>query len=435
MKSMDRYEWNQDQTELVANDKGLIFQHPRYGKVADLHQDDFQIVGTYIDTFRQLFRGAMDLDLQTDIEESITLNLRTHQLLGQDWIIGKSAKCSGYQYRLQNNHLGLILLFKQFHAKSESPASHLKIECSPWFLDNRDPKQVDKYLMRLAKRILVSPEAYYPAIHLAVDVQGWAPDHDFSDKMRCKSKKRTQFNAMDRVEFNLSEISCIYDRGQSYSFGCANAVQMAVYNKTIQARKIDKFDYMEHKWQASTQLDEDTFGYDPEREVFRIETRFHHSVIQQFALGSCDTKTGEIGVKMNTYSDVIKHIHSLWQYGLKSFKLLYNRNYLEPIWSILQDDVVFKYPESSYKDNLHYKRYYKKPTSFSGKNYQLLLGNFLSACARESLPFETVLKELQSLSIWNSIALHYEDKQVEEIKLIERLEATYRERKLLGYCI
>ena len=122
MKALNRYEWNEDRTELVASDKGLIFQHPRYGKVADLYQEDFQIVGTYVDTFRQLFRGAMNQDLLTDIEDSISLNLQTQfQLLGQDWLIGKSAKCSGYQYRLQNNHLGLILLFKQYHAKSGKP--------------------------------------------------------------------------------------------------------------------------------------------------------------------------------------------------------------------------------------------------------------------------------------------------------------------------
>ena len=271
--------------------------------------------------------------------------------------------------------------------------------------------------------------------HLAVDVQGWEPEKEFADKMKCKSKKCSQFNGLDIVEFNLHEITGMYERGQSFLFGSAGRVQLSVYNKTLQAQKVDKFDYMEYKWKNSTLLDDGSSGYDSEREVFRIETRFHHSVVQQFALGSCDTRTGEIGVKMNTYSDVIQHIHSLWQYGLKSFQLTFNRNYLDPFWTILKDDVVFRYPESSYKDNLHYKRYYKKPTSFTGKNYQLILGNFLSAYARESIPFDTLLDELQSLKIWNSITLHYEEKETTEHQLIERLRDSYKERELMGYGI
>ena len=138
---------------------------------------------------------------------------------------------------------------------------------------------------------------------------------------------------------------------------------------------------------------------------------------------------------MNTYSQVINHIQALWKYGLKSFKLKYNSNYIDPIWTILQDDIVFKFPESSYTDNLHYKRYYKKATSFSGKNYQLYLGNFLSACARKSEPFKKVLKELQNRMIWNDIALHYEKNNTTENQLIERLNESYQQRILMGFNI
>ncbi|MRI32612.1 hypothetical protein EOPP23_06375 [Endozoicomonas sp. OPT23] len=435
MRTLDRFRWNGDQKALEADDKGLVFRHPRYGHIADFDEQGFQIVGTYVDTFRQLFRGRMNPNFHTDIEHSLDLKEKKFQLLGQNWILAKIGKNSGYQYRLQNSQIGLVILFKQFHAKAESPASHLKIECSPWFLDNRKPKEVDDYLKRLADRILVGAEAYYPAIHLAVDIQGWEPAQDFAHRMHSKSKKCSQYNGLEITEFNLHEITGVYEKGQSFCFGSANASQLAVYNKTLQAKKIDKFDYMEHKWRNSTLLDDGSSGYDPDRDVFRIETRFHHSVIQQFALGSCDIKTGEIGVRMNTYSEVLKHIHSLWQYGLKSFQFKYNRNYLDPLWTILKDDVVFKYPESSYKDNLHYKRYYKKATSFTGKNYQLMMGNFLSACARESVPFDTVLHELQSMTIWNSITLHYEDKETTEHQLIDRLRDSYTERELLGYGI
>ena len=435
MKPLERYELSDDQSKTFIGDKGLLFVHPRYGKVADLYEDNFQIVGTYVDTLRQLFRGRMNEDFLTDCEHSISLGEKTLPFLGLDWLIGKSSKSSGYQFRLQNNQLGVIIFFKMFHSKADSESSHLKIECSPWFLDSRSPKKVDQFLAKIARKILVCPEAHYPAIHLAVDMQGWKPDNNLSERMLCRSRRVAQYNGIDKAEYNVSEVSCIYDRSQSFKFGATGAVQLAIYNKTIQARTVDKFDYMEHKWHESTKTEEGSSGYDPDQDVFRVEVRFHHSVIQQFALGTCNKDTGEIGVKMHTYSDIINHIQALWQYGLKSFKLRYNSNYIDPIWTILQDDIVFKFPESSYTDNLHYKRYYKKATSFSGKNYQLVLGNFLSSCARKSLEFKTVLKELQNMIIWQDIALHYENNQTTEHQLIERLRESYQQRILMGYSV
>ncbi|WP_422450448.1 MULTISPECIES: hypothetical protein [unclassified Endozoicomonas] len=435
MKSLERYELSKDGAETIANDKGLLFVHPRYGKVADFYQDNFQIVGTYVDTLRQLYRGQMNPDFLVDCEESIEFGEKVFRFIGYDWLLGKSGKASGYQYRLQNNDLGIIVFFKMFHSKAESIGSHLKIECSPWFLDNRKPKAVDKFLDKIARKILNCAEPHYPAIHLAVDIQGWKPDSDFSERMLCRSRRVSQYNGIDKAEFNFSEISGIYDRSQSFKFGSAGAVQLAVYNKTIQAKSIDKFDYIEHKWEESTKLSDGNVGYDAQHDVFRVELRYHHSVIQQFALGTCNKETGEIGVNLKTYSQIIKHIQALWQYGLTSFKLKYNSNYLDPIWTVLQEDIEFTFPESSYEENLHYKRYYKKATSFSGKNYQLYMGNFLSACARKATPFCKVLKELQRSMIWSDIALHYEKNQTTENQLIEKLKKSYQERLLLGYGI
>lgn len=103
------------------------------------------------------------------------------------------------------------------------------------------------FFQRIAKKVLLGAEAHYPAIHLAVDIQGWRPDNELSERMHCRSRRSAQFNGFDKAEFNLSEISCTYDRSQSFKFGSASAVQLAIYNKTIQARTNDKLDYMEHK--------------------------------------------------------------------------------------------------------------------------------------------------------------------------------------------
>ncbi len=100
------------------------------------------------------------------------------------------------------------------------------------------------------------------------------------------------------------------------------------------------------------------------------------------------------------------------------------------------NDVVFT-PEgfSNQGQQLNYQRHYKKPDTFSGKNYQLYLGNFLSACARKRLSFEQVLEELQNSIIWNDIALYYENINTTEHELIERIREGYQERILLGYAI
>ncbi|MGI9278291.1 MAG: hypothetical protein ACR2PX_01485 [Endozoicomonas sp.] len=86
-----------------------------------------------------------------------------------------------------------------FHAKPETPSSHLKIECSPWFLDRRSPDEVEKYLNKIANKLLISPVPNYPAIHLAVDVQGWFPPEDFVNSVKCRSRRISQYNTFDSL--------------------------------------------------------------------------------------------------------------------------------------------------------------------------------------------------------------------------------------------
>ena len=70
--------------------------------------------------------------------------------------------------------------------------------------------------------------------------------------------------------------------------------------------------------------------------------------------------------------------------------------------------------------------------SFSDKNYQLVLGNFLSPCARNDLEFRTMMNAHQDLLIWQEIALHCEKNKTSEHQLIERLRASYQQRILMG---
>ncbi|WP_410966908.1 hypothetical protein, partial [Salmonella sp. SAL04277] len=85
---------------------------------------------------------------------------------------------------------------------------------------------------------------------------------------------------IERIEFDSS--ASVYGRGETYMFGSASGLQLCIYNKTLQARATDKLDYWSKVWAS---LNGDPFGdgdpaYKPEEDVWRLEFRFHHSVIQ-----------------------------------------------------------------------------------------------------------------------------------------------------------
>ena len=92
MKHLERYEPSEDGSTTNQTDKGLLFVHPKFGKVQDLYLDNFQIVGTYVDTLRQLFKGAMNLDFLTDIEDSLSFGEKLFVLSAMTGFWAKVAK-------------------------------------------------------------------------------------------------------------------------------------------------------------------------------------------------------------------------------------------------------------------------------------------------------------------------------------------------------
>lgn len=73
-------------------------------------------------------------------------------------------------------------------------------------------------------------------------------------------------------------------------------MQLAIYNKSLQAKSADKLDYWESVWRTLDNPFDATcpLNYNPEETVWRVELRFHHSIVQQFADGSCDAHTGAV---------------------------------------------------------------------------------------------------------------------------------------------
>ncbi|NQD81604.1 hypothetical protein HP436_15650, partial [Pseudomonas sp. CrR14] len=257
------------------------------------------------------------------------------------------------------------------------------IEVSPHAIDALSPERLQDRMDYYASAVLTHREINQCAVHLALDLQGWKPPVDLVARMHCRA--RTQRDISGINEINWTTKSSTYGRGETFMFGSASGVQLAIYNKTEQARATDKLDYWESVWKRRDSFDpQDPDNYDPDADVWRVELRYHHSIIQQFASGSIDLKSGAL-IDTSSFAAFAGHLDGLWRYGLRQFKLLCRPGYFEPIWTLIREDVRVDLPVDSLLDDTEYKRYYKTSRGFSGKNVELFLGNFISLLAREKV--------------------------------------------------
>lgn len=406
-------------SDLSPDDKGRFFIDAKEPAFCDL--SSVNILRCGVDTVRQLYRGVLKPGILTLFDKEFAF------LGGYEWATGRISRDSGYQYRLQNADLGLILLVKNFNVKIDSPGPHLKVEVSPHLIDEKSPKQLQAMIDALAHELLDTVDYNQAAVHLAIDLQGWEPPADIVARMHCRSRAVRQFDGVDTVDF--AGLSCTYGRGETYMFGSASGLQLCIYNKTLQAKATDKLDFWESVWrsQGNPFDDEDPANYDSEKPVWRVEFRFHHSVVQQFSEGS--TIGGE-AVCFQNFAELAPHLDGLLRYGFDAFKLLHRPGYYAPIWTLLAQDVRVQCGVDSFLDDTDYQRYYKTSSGFSGKNIELLLGNAISLAARERLTAEQTVDALKTLPFWATIAKFYDDKGMDEPALIEHIAKLLKERYL-----
>lgn len=399
---------------------GRIFVHPNDAQIVDLSK--VKILACSVDTVRQLYRGLIRPEIMCLFEKPGTIV----DFAGQRWHSGRVSKDSGYQYKLQNADLGIILLVKNFNAKLENIGPHLKIEVSPHAIDTFSPERLQERLDYYASHVLTNIERNQCAVHLALDLQGWQPPADLVARMHCRARAARDISGIKEIQWTLE--SATYGKGQSYLFGSAGGVQLGIYNKTEQARAIDKLDYWEGVWRRRDSFDEtDTDNYNPEQDVWRVELRYHHSVIQQFALGSVDLHTNQ-AIETDSYAAFAPHLDGLWRYGLRQFKLLARPGYFEPIWTLIRDDVRVDLPVDSLVDETAYKRQYKTSRGFSGKNVELFLGNFVSLLARERVGARKAFYRLRDWECWPVIRDHYAAKGMDEDGLYKHIKDILEQR-------
>ncbi|KRW59412.1 hypothetical protein [Pseudomonas sp. TTU2014-080ASC] len=410
--------------DMEANEdpKGRLFFEPGSARVVDLSKVNLLHCG--VDTVRQLYRGLIRPEIMVLFDKPGVLV----DFAGQRWHAGRVGKDSGYQYKLQNADLGIILLIKNFNAKLENIGPHLKIEVSPHAIDALSPARLQEHLDHYAAAVLTHVERNQCAVHLALDLQGWTPPADLTARMHCRARTVRDISGISEVQWTME--AATYGKGQSFLFGSAGGVQLAIYNKTLQARATDKLDYWESVWRRRDSFDvNDPCNYDQAKDVWRIELRYHHCVVQQFACGSVDLHTGE-AIETDSFAAFAPHLDGLWEYGLRQFKYLSRPGYFEPIWTLIRQDARVDLPVDSLLEKTEYKRHYKTSRGFTGKNVELFLGNFVSLIARERVGAKKAFETLKQWDCWPVIREHYAAKEMSERDLYLHIKNLLEERQV-----
>lgn len=395
--------------EAKQDPKGSLFM--THKGMVDLSKVNILHFGT--DTIRQLYKGIPRKALLKQLDYALDTDA-LFSLLGHSFSVSKMGKMSGYRYKLQNNALGIIILVASYYANLETEGTHLKIEVSPHFIIKRR-SETTNFLHRFASQCLNKGwHASAVAIHLCCDFQGYQPPKDFLDKFVTRTKNIKAYLGVSEASFNLSEVATTYGDGQSFTFGKADALQVCLYRKDLEIEKHDKEDFWHGVWGEK---------YNPALPVWRIELRFHHTVLNELAQG--------MGIKNATTAyRWYPYLREIWSYGLNNNRLESSSYTLSPIWQFLRDDAP---------DNLRSKYAFipcvreKKSVSPSVvRNIANLLGNMVSLYARQRFSIDQLWEYVQGLHVFPLIKTHLKDTGKSLEFLRDKLESSMLDRYLIG---
>lgn len=398
--------------------KGNLFIGPE-GQQANL--SGVNVLWSGVDTVRQLFQGRLKPTVLAEIavaydqgyDAEITLN-------NTQWRV-MSGRRGGFRYLLQNREYGLTLLVQNFYAEPDSQGTHVKIEASPRWLYERGSKQVNDEMMFWGRFFLDDLEASGVAIHLAVDFQGWIPPEDFAQRFVTRAKTVSVHNGVSSLEWETG--STVNGRGETYTFGKANSLQVCLYDKSKEVDVSDKRAFMESIWECA--VNEETFPdtcYDRDKPVWRLEIRLHHRIVNEVSDG-----TDGMSV-IKTFSDAVPHLTGLWRFALKANRYEVKKNWVHPLWTKLREDVGFGHPAP----HLLYKRAKKEPGCGNEKNVSLAFGNLLSIYARNRFNARQAWDCLKKSGLWEDLTNYYRRREIYENELFQLVQDGLTKRRLLG---
>lgn len=355
-KNNPRYSRDDFWDDSTASEKGEYFV-THQGKEWDSRS--VVLLHNGVDTVKQLYKGYVKLDRFEAIEKAYEAGIYTVQIDGFIWKIG-SARRGGYRYSLNNSDLGVLILLGSFYVEPKYEGDHLKIELSPHYILSKNSDELQEWIDYFADLFVHMKRYTGVAVHLCADVQGWQPPNDLDQRLVTRANRITKYSGETDLAFERHAIATVYGKGETFTFGGASSLQFSVYNKS---KLISKNQNVQEYWHTvysqkvnleSFLLDSDDYDagkplFKKDIDVYRLEARFHHSVIAQFARS--------IGEDLVSFKAIVKHLTGFWRYAFKNFRLDDSPTYISCFWQLMRDDVVFSHDSSA---NFEYKRIYKQ---------------------------------------------------------------------------
>jgi len=417
-KLSDRYSLASLSTTGLPDSTGKLFMS-NFGTI-DL--SNVEIVGSSIDTIRQLFYGSPKLDTVSQFEqfESGEIVQFCH---GQDWHFTTMGKVARYRYKLQNNDLGIVILFGSYYQKLDQEGQHLKIELSPKFISQRDPIAIWDALhspvVGLSQFFIDNPKPKGVSVHMAADWQGYQLPENFISDFVTRSTTIKTYDGISELDLSgISEATVSYGKRlglRNYMIGKASGLQSVVYNKSVEIVKSDKKDYFHHEWGVKSE------GlHNPDLPVYRLENRFHHSVIREIG--------HFLDVELESFEQVVPYLTDIWRYGLHRNRFDISKSHIHPFWQLLYEDVQFFLPSES----RIISRKKKESVDPIAKNIALIIGNFISIQARYGVSAKRVMAQIKMLPFYPRIVDYYKFRGMCESDLFEAIERGLSLRRLIG---
>lgn len=366
-----------------------------------------KLIHSGLDTIKQLYQGLVNQHIFLAIK--YIYDNKPDDLFdihGYKWKVG-SGRRGGYRYSLNSRELGVVILFGSHYLEPQYNGHHLKIELSPNFILLRTTEEIQTDMDDIASLFVTQKQATGCAIHICADVQGWTPPDDLDRKMTTKAKRVYKASGETAMSFETHSIATVYGRGETFTFGGVSALQFSVYDKSKAVRDKDELEFWQQKWNMAKNHLMDGI-YNPELKVTRLEARFHHTVISQFAMGS--------SLDLRTFSEVSKHLTGLWKYALNNFRLDDSSTYVNPFWQYMRDDLVFYHDSQA----IEYKRCFKseiKAGAPSDRSIMICFGQLSSIYARSGFSITQAFDSLFQSGIYHHLVSIYNARKKDELDI------------------
>lgn len=365
------------------------FEVPRIflGDGVEFDLSDVRFLHIGLDTVRQLYTGYLrDATLQ-QIDDAYSEGPNSIiELGGHEWVVGSGGR-SRYKYLLRNLEFGATVLVKSHHVKADSKGSHVKVQLSPKLLIGRSDGEIQGLLDGVAGVLLEQMEPSGCQVHMCADIQGWSPPVDFEHRLVTRSRQQHVNSGISSIEVVGADVCQVYGNRQSFLFGKANSVQFAAYRKDLAAHHFKNFEFWEQVWSQAHDVD-GVVMYESGAPVWRLEFRFHQSVLKQIGAG--------LGKLFHRFFDVAQYLTSIWKYALGTFRLDADDRYIDPLWQLLYEDIDF----GSKHKAVEIKRVYPNPSGSLARNVDYAIGNMLSVFARHNLSTGKAIKFIMRSGLW-----------------------------------